>query len=581
MSTRQQQFTKPAAGFFLDASEFLSLPIKDIRAGTKKSASRSLGMSGGNTAFLDLYFPNAQSDKKLNEWIHVLNVDTGSKEAKDTTWRAFANTLPCYSVNSATSASLSSNYMSSKSASASSSFKSVSSGPHMKHPYSRMHKAVKTVYPDFGVEQQRQLAFEELGKDMVRKQQYVQNCGPPQDGVLKVTWKNASLIIFKKVPDESNAPPDMQRFYKDAEQVCITSYMYHCRRADGSGPSAPYFNYAWSHAEYVCMLVSECTDKSICNFVVLATSFLKTYDSSSSQFKEEFSLLPPSQGARDQSWPLTFDQKNIKPLPRNVLYIDIICSKWNAASYLLGLFCNKTHTPQTAWKDFVFGRNAASQPHYVLLRAIETVYTFYPLKYEFIKSIDNKDMYPIYSMNEDDIKKTIKRLISFVERNVDVNKIDVNKMDVKQMVEYVFGNETIDGELVWKNSFRFVHVTTQTQTRTRTRSTAKTTEAKIEQKHNIETTYNVYRLPDKTWKSIIAFRNKVDVELQRLEEILDNIYSTNPNPKNIPIERKLYTDIAGIVKKMFNENKVILKQQGFVHGDAPGNGWLYGRYVTS
>lgn len=213
----------------------------------------------------------------------------------------------------------------------------------------------------------------------------------------RFAWTDMYLMIAKK-PDSSDVP-HQQAFFDQAKVVCRSSFAYHCGRGNGQGIGAGYFDYAWSHATHVAMLVSDCegTSDDDCAFYVVGFSLLRNYSGGDMEIMKPYKSNTHGIG-------LTAPSGN--GLPDNVLYIDVICSKFSTAQFLLQVFCsNHQLKNRSNWKNIVFGNS--NPDHYVMLRAINPVYTYYPIYYGFVRSIDNQRYFPIFNINIDKLYSTL------------------------------------------------------------------------------------------------------------------------------------------------------------------------------
>lgn len=217
----------------------------------------------------------------------------------------------------------------------------------------------------------------------------------------KFTWTKVHLLVARK-PDEGYEQRDEQhdKFFEAAYQVCKSSFFYHCARPGTSqGIGGGYFKEAWGHATSIGLLISDCGKQTgsteDCSFIVLGFCLLRDY---SGVVEEKFQ--------RQKAF--LADATPITPAPASfpdyAMYIDVVCSKISTAQNLMKLFTQPTSKADQKWKSVMFSdKEAMGKPHYVLLRAIPSVYTYYPIMYKFIRSMDNEKMHPIFKVRQDAI----------------------------------------------------------------------------------------------------------------------------------------------------------------------------------
>lgn len=244
-----------------------------------------------------------------------------------------------------------------------------------------------------------------------------QNCGEQAEQGRKFTWTRVHLLIARK-PDPAAAEHDetQQKFFNAAYQVCKNSFFYHCSRPGTTqGIGGGYFKEAWGHATSIGLLISDCGktgNTEDCGFIVLGFCLLRNYSGVvNDKFQRQKSFMSDA-----TSIPGT---ESIA-FPDYALYIDVVCSKISTAQNLMKLFTQSPNRSEQKWKKVVFNDTAAiGKPHYTLLRAIPSVYTYYPIMYNFIRSLDNKEMHPIFKVRQDDIINMLSLSSSSV---VDTNK---------------------------------------------------------------------------------------------------------------------------------------------------------------
>lgn len=207
--------------------------------------------------------------------------------------------------------------------------------------------------------------------------------------VYEFKWTKPHVLIVNK----NNAGGQL---LEDIRSALLESFNYHCQGAVNTG----YFAEAWDNATGVAVLVSDCGDSSngssrsmltktagACSFMVLGFALLRTYEPKDVASKFKACALP------------RLRQRMPGNAYKSVLYIDVVCSKLRTAQTLLNIFCG--NIPRLdAWKNLLLPPAAASHPYLVLLRALDNVYTYYPLMYGFQRTITGRTMYPIFSINK-------------------------------------------------------------------------------------------------------------------------------------------------------------------------------------
>ena len=214
----------------------------------------------------------------------------------------------------------------------------------------------------------------------------------PEDPLRRdFTISNVHVLIARMHPqgDEDKDGAHTQ-FMDAAKTVCDASFAYHCGRPPGKGGiNAGYFDTAWGDATHLAFCVC---DNNANGFIALGFALLRDYSDKDHCFTQLEDINLPSYNL------------STTPRPRNVLYIDIVCSKLSMAQPLIKLLCSHGD-----WKKVLFGQRA-SESHYVFLRGIPTVYTYYPVMYGFVRSIDNKIMFPIFKITTENLQKAIRMI---------------------------------------------------------------------------------------------------------------------------------------------------------------------------
>lgn len=223
-------------------------------------------------------------------------------------------------------------------------------------------------------------------KRIIKFKSKLNDCGETPAGThgntRSFTINNAHVLIAKKSDEHAD-------FFEQARHVCAVSFGYHCGRSDGSGIGAGYFETAWTHATHIAMCI--CRDGSG-GFVVLGFALLRDYSHKGISCFTPYKTIPGQ-----------MIMSGRPRIPKNVLYIDIVCSQLSLAHPLLQMLCNPGK-----WRSIVFKNPAAvHEPHYVLLRAIPTVYTYYPVMFGFVRSLDNETIAPIFRIPENVFRQAL------------------------------------------------------------------------------------------------------------------------------------------------------------------------------
>lgn len=234
----------------------------------------------------------------------------------------------------------------------------------------------------------------------VKKMSDKSKCGNQKENTRVFEWNNAYMMIADLEKCENEMSTEAEDFLKAAYSVCESSFGYHCVRI-GEGIAKSYFQYAWKDCTHVALIVSDCAQTSQqeeCSFLVLGFALLRNY---SGHVTEKF--VYNKRFIKD-GFPMNHNQT----IPNNVLYVDVVCSKFSMAQNLLRKLC--VSAGKRGWKNIVFGDGADAQPHFVFLRAIPSVYTYYPIQYGFQRTIDNVKIHPIFKIPVDDIGESFKVL---------------------------------------------------------------------------------------------------------------------------------------------------------------------------
>jgi hypothetical protein len=263
------------------------------------------------------------------------------------------------------------------------------------------------------------------------------SCGEEAEKGRKFKWSRAHLLVARKPSydaegDEStsNSRAAQVKFINAAFQVCKSSFRYHCSRPGTTqGIGAGYFMEAWGEATSIGLLIADCgkqtEDADECGFVVLGFCFLRDYSGHvEDKFKRQKVSLADAIETPHQT-----------PFPEYAMYIDIICSKISTAQNLMKLFTQPSKASEQKWKRVVFDEDAEGKSHYVLLRAIPSVYTYYPIMYGFTRSMDNVKMNPIFKVRQDEI---VNMLLSQSEGNRDL--LALSQRDLPTIATEMFGS---------------------------------------------------------------------------------------------------------------------------------------------
>jgi hypothetical protein len=340
-----ETYPRPGQYFDDDTEGYFPLPDDISKKIGKKRRRSSSAASGGGMDHLASIMDEFVIPNKDKDWLDLQEIkDLENQEREDKTWNAAYKYVPCFERNT------------------------------------------ETKPLDVG----KKLKLFKNGK----------NCGEEAGKGRKFTWTRAHLLIARKPSYDTSSDsvdPEQKKFFEAAYQVCKSSFFYHCSRPGTSeGIGGGYFKEAWGLSTSIGLLISDCgkqTSTEDCGFIVLGFCLLRDYSGVVDyKFQRQKSFL-------SDAIPMS---ANVD-FPEYAMYVDVVCSKISTAQNLMKLFTQPSKRPDQKWKRVLFGEDAVGKPHYVLLRAIPSVYTYYPIMYKFIRSMDNVMMHPIFKVRQDDI----------------------------------------------------------------------------------------------------------------------------------------------------------------------------------
>lgn len=291
--------------------------------------------------------------------------------------------------------------------------------------------------------------------------EYHNTCAGQESGVFSGSWKDIQLLIINL--DTLRADAKHTIFSEKLRDVCFNIFRYHCSgTTDEHGLGDGFFMPSWNESNFIALLITHPelahqTRTSKCAFSVLSFCLFKTYtNTSAAEVSHKYQVQSRKSG-------LCVLKKDVEHDARNYVYISVVCSKFSMAQHIMSILCGKhTHGMKidTKWKAFVFGNGAQHESHYVLLRAIMSVYTYYPIVYGFTRSVDNT-LCPIFTFNIDNVRDRLKGHLEIKKTSVSPPrqlKIDewILKADSPNNVfmENIFGDSTNDRGVVWSTSGR-------------------------------------------------------------------------------------------------------------------------------
>lgn len=262
------------------------------------------------------------------------------------------------------------------------------------------------------------------------------DCGVPasasnNNNANMFSWKNAWLFVINLYECELNDP----QLFNVIKNACSPSFAFHCLNRTG-GVDPNYVKAQWDKATHIMLMMSDCGQNQqnnnkqsmsffqslrhtvmpplTCEFMVLGFAFLQV------------NVKPPNvlKAAACQAI-----LQGVAPTSDKNVYIDIVCSRFKVAQYMLQELVSGTNQDIAR---MLFHR--AKTSYMCILRAIPTVYTYYPTMYGFTRTTDNRKLYPIFYVDINQIKKDWK----------------IQDLQDEQVMEAMFGASTNgQGQLVW------------------------------------------------------------------------------------------------------------------------------------
>jgi hypothetical protein len=281
------------------------------------------------------------------------------------------------------------------------------------------------------------------------------NCGEnyiDHKGMGKSTfrWNNAWLFVIDL---ERCQQYDMQ-LYEIVKTICSPTFGYHCISKNG-GVRPSYVTKQFNEASHIMLMISDCGDMPNRN-ANQHPSNASIFESIKTTFKLMASFAIPQNSCKFMVLGFAFLITGVKPpkpyptllcnamyyglrtTTQRSVYVDIICSRFSVAQYMLEELLQKQSQNQIA--DLLFGKKGSGFACF--LRAVPSVYTYYALMFGFTRTADNRSVYPIFFVDVDDIRANIGAL-NFAQPLAD-------NATNEEIMASIFGPHETSSDIVWK-----------------------------------------------------------------------------------------------------------------------------------
>lgn len=290
----------------------------------------------------------------------------------------------------------------------------------------------------------------------------------------ELKWNRSWLLIFNTAHCRENDP----EFYQLIHDSFLPTFAYHCQ----GGVRAEYIYGQFEESTHIAMLISDCVEnvpetasRSSAmsspkthfkrprppNASLLTIAESPSEDEPKTSSRSARSARSTQEGGNNECGYIIMGfmfldsihdvpmmnrwardrmlyQQN-RPRPEKLLYIDIVCSRLSMANIMMKEILSGGNGP---WMDIVFGKRSLS--YIVFLRAIPNVYTYYPIVYDYVRTVNNASFAPIFEVDMERI-----RLSQLQIPNVPMPILASNE----ELMTGMFGpQKNRDGFTIWKKS---------------------------------------------------------------------------------------------------------------------------------
>ena len=269
--------------------------------------------------------------------------------------------------------------------------------------------------------------------------------GTPQN---TLKWGQAWMLVVDLYKCQEN---DLE-LYNLIKTICLPTFGYHCISKQG-GVKAGYVTHQFEKASHIMLMLSDCgnvqpgtgtqnvfqsfknTVKSLssyvvpsneCKFLVLGFSFLM----------DEVRLPKPH--------PLMLCNAmyyGLRETPGRYVYVDIICSRFSVAKYMMYELLRDTR--ENPIVDMMFKKKGVS--FMCMLRAVPSVYTYYALMYGFTRTVDNRSVFPIFFVDVDDLRDGLQKGDLLLDPPLPLDASASNE----EIMRTIFGEKETTTDVIW------------------------------------------------------------------------------------------------------------------------------------
>lgn len=306
-------------------------------------------------------------------------------------------------------------------------------------------------------------------------------------------WNKAWMLVF----DTAKCRENDKEFFELVKKICLPTFEYHCKGSAGL-VNRDYINKQFETATHMMLLISDCivpepgqiksesmtarkqqpkqqpkqakrrpldNNNSVaeeqqrmtlrprrqlggdddCSYIVMGFVFLDAdiASSTSAITKTHQHYIPKPIADADTS---VVNSNN--PSTSRYLYTDIICSRLGMGTRMMGEILKGKNSP---WMEVVFG--SRNVEYFAFLRAISSVYTYYPFVFGYQRTTDNKNFFPIFEVDITQIRRR-QIVVPSAKRDPKAPPLDKSLFDDNQLMTKMFGASTKanTNEVVWEQA---------------------------------------------------------------------------------------------------------------------------------